>query len=309
MTARMSSGEGVLNRLPEGTRILILRLRSLGDCVLTTPALAILRRARPDARIGVVVERRFRDVFENHPDVDDLLEPQALSVRRWRAGLCLNLHGGTRSLLLALASGAAIRVGFGHFRAARVYHVRIRRAQEILGVDRKVHTAEHLASAMFELGAPKQEIPPARLAVTTAAAARPYAVIHPLASTPEKTWPAGSFLEAARRLESQRDLEPVFLGAAGEDLTPYGEFRRVQATLAEAMRLIAGAALFLGNDSGPAHVAAACRVPLVVLFGASDAAIWGPWKAAAEVLSSPRGIAAITAGEALAALARLRVPV
>ena len=60
-------------------------------------------------------------------------------------------------------SGARYRAGFGHYRQQFVYNVRIPRAQEILHVDRKVHTAEHVASAMFFLGAPICEIPRAKL--------------------------------------------------------------------------------------------------------------------------------------------------
>ena len=61
--------ESVLDRLPEGSRIVIIRLRSLGDCVLTTPAIALLKGHRPDLRISVVVEPRFHGVFEDNPDV------------------------------------------------------------------------------------------------------------------------------------------------------------------------------------------------------------------------------------------------
>ena len=74
----------------------------------------------------------------------------------------------------------------GHYRQQFVYNVRIPRAQQILGVERKVHTAEHLASAMFYLGAPVVEIPRAKLAAlpSTAKPSRPTAVIHALASQP-----------------------------------------------------------------------------------------------------------------------------
>src|SRR5262245_20995003 len=96
----------VLERLPDGARAAVLRLRSLGDCVLTTPALRLLKAARPDLRITVVVENRFRAVFERNPDVEELLPPDFGAVARCGAAICLNLHGGTRSLLLSGASGA-----------------------------------------------------------------------------------------------------------------------------------------------------------------------------------------------------------
>ena len=65
----------VLESLPREGRAAIVRLRSLGDCVLTTPALEILKRARPDLRLAVMVEDRFRDIFEGNPDVDEILPP------------------------------------------------------------------------------------------------------------------------------------------------------------------------------------------------------------------------------------------
>src|SRR5215207_2588262 len=154
---------GVLQELPAGAAIAVVRLRSLGDCVLTTPALALLRQARPDLRVGVVVEDRFSSVFEPSPDVDQVLEPSIAAIRRWGAELCLNLHGGTRSLTLTVASGARFRAGFSHFRAPAVYNVQIPTAQEILRLERKVHTAEHLASAMFHLGVPQAPIPRSRM--------------------------------------------------------------------------------------------------------------------------------------------------
>jgi heptosyltransferase-3 len=163
----------------------------MGDCILTTPALAVLKQARPDLSIAIVVEDRFRALFEGNPDVAEILPPEWRAVRRWRPDLCLNLHGAGSSAIATALSGAPFRAGFAHFRPSQIYNVRIPRAQEILGVSRKVHTAEHLASAMFYLGVPPVEIPRARLFCSKAAPAAtpvsPYAVIHPLAAHPGKT--------------------------------------------------------------------------------------------------------------------------
>src|SRR5580698_2409505 len=104
----------LLERLPSGSRTVVIRLRSLGDCVLTTPALALLKAHRPDLRIAVVVEDRFREVFDHSPDVECGLPPQAGALRRWRPSMTLNLHGGTRSMALTVASQAGIRAGFAH---------------------------------------------------------------------------------------------------------------------------------------------------------------------------------------------------
>lgn len=301
--------QNVLEELPRPGRVAVVRLRSLGDCVLSTPALALLKRARTDLRVAVVAEARFHAVFEHNPDVDEILPPDPGALRRWRPDLCLNLHGGTRSAWLTLVSGARWRAGFGHFRYGRVYNVHIPRAQEILGVERAVHTAEHLASAIFYLGAPHEEIPRARLGLAgqPPTPARPYAVLHAMATAPEKTWRAGGFLAVARQLEAS-GLDAVFTGAAGDDLRPFATHRLVHgAPLDQVKSLLAGASLFVGNDSGPAHMAAALGIASVVIFGPSDPAIWGPWRARSEVVTAPGGIAGVTVAQVTDALARLRV--
>ncbi|HXB70511.1 MAG TPA: glycosyltransferase family 9 protein [Candidatus Acidoferrales bacterium] len=309
--------ESLLECLPRESRVAILRFRSLGDCVLTTPALAILKRCRPDLRVAVVVEDRFRAIFEENPGVDEILRPQLSLLRRYRPALCLNLHGGSRSAWMTAASGARYRAGFGHYRHQFVYNVRIPRAQQILGVERTVHTAEHLASAMFYLGAPVEEVGAANLVAATlrVASAEPLpiatqrvatTIIHPIAATPEKTWHAEGFLAVAGRLKSS-GLEPIFIGAAGDDLSPFRAYRTISgAPLSEIKRLLSTASLFVGNDSGPAHMAAAFGLPVVVIFGASNPAIWGPWRTVSEVVTAPGGsIAQVSISQVLDALQRI----
>jgi heptosyltransferase III len=296
----------VLDRLPSGARVAVIRLRSLGDCVLTTPALELLKRGRPDLEIAVVVEDRFAEIYAGNPDVDRVIAPNAALVGRFRPHLAINFHGGVTSVGLMLASAAGFRAGFGHFRFQPVYNVRIPRAQEILGLERKVHTAEHLASAMFYLGVPQTEIPRARLFAAPASRTRPYAVLHPFASEPAKTWDAANFLALARRLDRDLGLEPLFIAGAQENLSPFAEYPCFPgAPLEEVKSLISGAALFIGNDSGPAHIAAAFGRPVVVLWGASDLDNWRPWRTGHAVLTGASGIQSIPVSEALAAIESL----
>lgn len=300
----------LLDHIPPAGRILIVRLRSLGDCVLTTPAIHLLKAARPELRIGVMVEDRFGEVFTGNPDIAELLPPSYGAAARFGPHLTINLHGGTRSMWLTLASLARYRAGFVHYLGQPIYNVKLPRAQEVLGVERKVHTAEHVASAMFHLGVPQvREIPRARLFATPERAGRPYAVIHAFASQPDKAWPAARFAEAAQYVANDLHLEPVFIGAAGDDLAQFAPHRRMQgASLKQVQSLLAGASLFLGNDSGPAHMAAAFGLPVVVLFGSSDATVWAPWKTAAETILAPGGdLRSVAACEVIAAIDRLKV--
>ena len=311
-----------LARLDPGSRVAIIRLRSLGDCVLSTPAIHLLKQARPDLQVAVVVEDRFAAVFEGNPDIARVLPPEIAAVRGFKPALCLNLHGGPRSAALTLLSGARFRAGFDIFRPVIIYNTRIPTAQEILGVRRRVHTAEHAAAAMFYLGVPMaplsiNTVPRARMPAPAGrskyAPDEPYAVIHPLAATAEKTWPSDNFVALANHIESALGLRPVVIAGAGEDLTAFNRWRMVAgAPLAEVARLMRDAALFAGNDSGPAHVAAAFGVPQVVFFGPSDSEVWAPWQTPAEVLKAegPKNpINSISIGQAIQAIERLRVEI
>ena len=302
------SKNDILDRLSPGSRVAIIRLRSLGDCVLCTPAIHLLHSARPDLEIAVVAEERFAPVFENNPAIGFVFSPSARAIRTFAPDLCLNLHGGTRSSRLTMLSGAHFRAGFDIFRPSWAYDTPIPTAQEILGITRRVHTAEHMASAMFYLGVPEREIPRAEMYARAATGAKPYVVIHPLAATPEKTWPSASFVELAKYLERSAGLEPVFIAGPGESLASFAQWKTMAgAPLAEVAGLLRCARLFVGNDSGPAHVAAAFGVPQVVIFGPSDSEVWAPWRTRSVVLKAEGPIAAIGIDQAIRAVERVRL--
>jgi len=304
----------VLEQLPKGSRVAIVRLRSLGDCVLTTPGLALLKEARPDLSVGVAVEERFRAVFSGNPAVNTLLAPSWQAVRRWNSTLCVNLHGGSRSQWMTALSGARWRAGFAHHSFTFAYNIKIPRAQRILGVNRTVHTAEHMASAFFALGVPMQPIPRAALFTSepgtdTAAVTTPegrYAVLHPFASELSKTWLADRFCEVARYLELWQ-VKPVFLAGPADDTSAFAAHPVWRGDLESSKTLLSRAAFFIGNDSGPAHVAAAFGRPTVVLFGSSNPAIWSPWRTDSEVVVAPDGLSNVNVSRVIAALERLRV--
>ena len=309
-----------LETIAPGGRIAVVRIRSLGDCVLTTPALSMLNEFRPDLSIGVVVEDRFSEVFAHHPAVAEILPPKLASVRRFHPELTINFHGGTRSALLTLGSGARIRAGFGHYAGTSAYNLRIPRAQEILGEERPVHTAEHLAAAMFYLGVPISEIPRASLFAADGGSVEQetYAVMHPFASAAHKAWPVERFVELSERM----GVRVVVLAGRGDDVGVFehhvgplldgrgseGPFKVYRnAPLDTVMRLLRDAALFIGNDSGPAHIAAAYGVPSVVLFGSTNSSTWGPWRTPSKVIQSTAGFEAITVDDCLKAIEQLKV--
>jgi ADP-heptose:LPS heptosyltransferase len=299
----------VLEHLPEGARVAIIRLRSLGDCVLTTPSISILKSARPDLQVAVVAEPSFAAVFEGNPLLHQTLAPTWQSVRRFRPALCVNLHGGTRSQWMTALSGARWRSGFAHYKSTIAYNIRIPRAQRTLGVNRTVHTAEHLASAFFAMGAPLTEIPRGQLftdGISPIQIPGRYAVLHPYASAPDKTWPADRFCEVARFL-TLWNVQPVFLAGPNDNINAFKGHTVVQGTLSGAKALMSKASVFVGNDSGPAHMAAAFGVPSVVMFSSTNPAIWGPWRTESEVVVAIEGLHTVSVSRVIAALERLKM--
>jgi ADP-heptose:LPS heptosyltransferase len=298
----------VLEHLPEGARVAIIRLRSLGDCVLTTPALSILKSARPDLQLGVVAEPPFTAIFEGNPLITQIIAPTWQAVRQFGSTLCVNLHGGTRSQWMTALSGARWRAGFAHYKSTLAYNIRIPRAQRTLGVNRTVHTAEHLASAFIALGAPIGEIPRSQLytdgKVHFEIEGR-YAVLHPFASSPEKTWPSERFCEVARYLKLW-NIKPIFLAGPKDDAGPFAAHAVARGTLTEAKALMSKATVFIGNDSGPAHMAAAFSIPSIVMFSSTNPAIWGPWRTEQEVIVAREGLHTVSVSRIIAALERLK---
>jgi lipopolysaccharide heptosyltransferase III len=271
----------------------------------------MLKAWRPDLGVSVLVEARFRELLEENPDVDEVLaldggatagrtSPRRLlrELRRRRFALCLNLHGGPRSTWLTALSGARWKVGFHHYRARRIYDFLVPDARTILGHE-SVHTAELQAAALYFLGLPPAEIPRARLgvkpedhswwqaqrAIFALDPGQDYAVIHPAALYASKQWAAEKFAAIGRFLESERGLIPIYTCGPGESATLDAveraadqRVRRLEgASLGQLAAALSGARLFLGNDSGPAHMAAALGRSLVVIFGSSSSRIWGPW--------------------------------
>ena len=302
----------LLPELPPKARILIVRLRSIGDIILLTPSLRLINEWRPDLRLSVIVEARFRELLQANPAVDEILNPGEGSgagsllsrikavreVRRRGFSVCVNLHGGPTSRFFARWSGAPWRVGFAHYRGLSLYNIVVPDARTILNQP-SLHTAEHQAAAFFYLGLPGKEIPRAELfcglsqarwweskrASLNLAADQPYAIIHPTAAYKTKEWAAEGFAQIGAYLERQRHIAPIYSCGPGEpsvldavQKATAAPVRRLEGlSLGEFAAALTKARLFVGNDSGPAHMAAALSRPVVVIFGSSSSPIWGPW--------------------------------
>ncbi|MDQ3652398.1 MAG: glycosyltransferase family 9 protein [Acidobacteriota bacterium] len=300
-------------------RVLVVRLRSIGDTVLATPSLFALRRFLPQARIDLLLEDWVAPLLDGSPDVDHIITikrrdtaSRLTVVRQLRAArydVAFNLHGGSTAALLTRASGARHRVGYAGYRYRHLHNHAAPPASQLWQRD-KTHSAEQQLALLGWTGVPVSDRPTARLVVTADADAlvarrlrdvrldarfdggQDFALIHPAAAFDSKTWAAENFARVAEYLR-ERGLASIIVAAPGEErvIDALGSHARVPVvaftdlTLPEVTALVARARLFVGNDSGIAHIAAAVRTPSVIIFGSSNVAHWRPWtNAPAEVV-------------------------
>jgi heptosyltransferase-3 len=290
--------------------VLVIRLRSIGDTVLTTPSLFALRRFLPHSTIHLLLEDWVAPVLDGSTLVDRVIPvPRhghaarariARELHRASYDVVFNLHGGTTATLLARASGARHRVGYGHYQYARL-HNHLAPAPQQIWSRSTLHSVEQQLALLGWTGVPVTDRPPTQLVVTKKAdlavtaklaaqgidSRQPLALIHPAAALETKRWPAENFARVADAVAA-RELTPVVIvssheGQLLESLRAQSSARLVgldDLSLPEVTALAARARLFIGNDSGIAHIAAAVGTPCVIVFGSSNVDHWRPWTTA-----------------------------
>jgi lipopolysaccharide heptosyltransferase II len=303
-------------------RILLVRLRQIGDVVFTTPAVRGLRARFPDAHLTYVVEPAAAPIVAENPLLDEIIiaprgrgiaglaEELALvgRLRAARFDMAIDFHGGPRSSLLTWLSGAPVRLGYDVVGRSWMYTKRVPRPRR----HRPRHSVENQWDLLSALDIPLPdatrfpvEMNPApraaeavseRLARAGVGDDHRVIVVHVSAGNPFRRWPTAAFVALVTVLVA-RDRRrrvivtsgPSELQAAGGVITQArllldpadrdhvlscGEF-----SLAELRALVDRAALYIGGDSGPLHVAATSTVPIVGLYGPTLPVRSAPWRA------------------------------
>src|SRR5215216_6128153 len=297
----------------EVRKVLLVRLRSIGDSVLATPSVVALKRFLPRVQVDVLVEDWVAPLLDHHPHIDNVvvlerggLMSRARVARELRASnydVVYNLHGGTTATFLTRATGARHRVGFKTYQYAQLHNHQAPSPLLLWG-QQKTHSVEQQLALLGWTGVPVTDRPRTQLGVSPAASDyvnqrlaavgledRKIALIHPAAAFATKQWATQNFARVVGFL-ADRVYASVAIAAPHENAVienlrsetnvPMASF---DLMLPEVTALAARAQVFVGNDSGIAHIAAAVGAPSVVVFGSSNIAHWRPWnRAAAEVV-------------------------
>ena len=227
-------------------RVLLIRLRLIGDVVLSTPVIRALRRAFPDATLTYLVERDAAAVVAGNRDLDRIIAVErtrglrrvlddaklAWQLRRDRYDVVIDMHGGPRSSWLALATGAGQRIGYDMPGRQWMYTRTIPRAREL----RPRHSVLNQWDLLEGIeGWPGDAADPARDAVAMpvdpeadrrivvrlrsagVAPGHQLIVLHVSASNPFRRWPEPAFAEVVASLVSQSPDRRVILSSGPSD--------------------------------------------------------------------------------------------
>ena len=271
----------------------------MGDCLLLTSPVRALKEQFPNFRVTVLVESQFTGCFDGNPDFDEILVTEkkystAARLLRRRFDAIVNLHGGPTSLLYACMAWGR-RIGVEHYQYAKLYNGLMPRP------DSGVHTVESTTNLLQWLGLQCEEPPPLRYEFHAKESARikerlrgrPYVVIHPASVMATKKWEACRFAHVGQAL-TERGLTIVVTAGPDEGTLAIQVAKDISSTvillglsIPALAELIRGARLYIGNDSGPMHLAAAVGTPIVAVWGSSDSRRWRPWKVAHRVVQNP----------------------
>ncbi|GEM_PF-3070555 len=269
--------------MKERKKLLLLRPRKLGDTILATLVADALKRARPSWEIHYLVEFPYAELFQDHPSVDRVVKmPRGMGPwRTWEFATWLRKEDF--DLALDLYSG--LRTAFiSRWCCPRSYGLRTRWAfLYTSSVPRRISPTSHHIENQFQLlnllgieekPGPYRFPPPRPFPLEG-----PYAALHPFAS-PLKSMSEIQARELASHLLDM-GLLPVFLGDKGEaeaiERLGIG-LNMAGLDLPSTRNLIAGARVFVGIDSGLAHLASTTRTPMVVVFGPHLPENYRPWR-------------------------------
>ena len=300
-------------------RVLFVRLRSIGDTVLMTACLRALKTWRPDIEVSVVTEPLSAPILEQHPFVDHLIVAGSstvsragliLSLRRGRYDLAFNMHGGGTAAIVTALSGAGTTAGYKGLGKSWLLKMRAPAPDIILG-RRKIHSVEQQLALLSWAGVPFPDKPKLELVVSEQARSSMrermsamseslldsgFALIAPAAAAESKQWSAASFAAVARRLKDRWNLPGVVVAGPGQEAIARevaetagpGAYALTGISLKELIALSEMTRIFVGNDSGPMHIAAALDRPIAAVFASSNPTVWRPWThAPCRIVQSP----------------------
>ncbi|MCE2400024.1 lipopolysaccharide heptosyltransferase II [Candidatus Poribacteria bacterium] len=292
--------------IPE--RILVVKLDHLGDVLLATPVFSNFRKSYPNTELHALTGAWSRVILENHPDVDKVLEynspafcrsgqptsfKNALQfyrqLRRHKYDLLVELRGDWRIVLFALLRVAprrlnraslqiANKLGFSQFSGT---HETTRN----LDILKRSGIPTPIQTTTFSITEEDEKWASNFLQMHQIDIEQPFIVIHPGSPIPLKRWQPERYAELADWLITQKHAQILFVGVKDEipiisQIQDLMEGKSIniagKTTITQLASILHTCNVFIGNDSGPMHLAAAVGTQTIGLYGPGDPKRFGP---------------------------------
>lgn len=286
--------------------ILIIKPSSLGDIIHALPFLNALKTTYPDSMIDWVVSRNLKGILQDNPLINELVIfdkdawtkvsnlpgtvseiaalKKRLKLKKYDA--VVDLQGLLRSGLITFFTSAKSKIGFAKAREGSrfFYSKKVTTEGSVHAVDRCLDIARAMGSDAIAVQFPLHVTPEALIRVREMLKQNAdYILLAPSARWETKKWPVAHFASLASQIK-----QPCVIAGSRGDLKLADELISLsvnkniinlcgKTNLAELAALIQGADAVVCNDSGPMHIAAALKVPLVALFGPTDPEKTGPY--------------------------------
>lgn len=291
------------------SRILLTRMKFIGDVVLTTPIIRSVRNAFPDAYIAYMGEKNAVSLLEHNPHLNEIIpfdfsqptiieQPRvAWLLRRRKFDLAIDLFNNPRSALLTRATGAEVRVGAERKGRGKLYTVQVHD-------DGKPKTAIEFHNQFIKAVGiePTSNKPEIYLTEDEKREARiylqwldyennpldmlkPIVGIHPGATWPAKRWLPERFAELADMIAATLGAQIILTAGPNDDEVVETVVRKSFSNikviknlpLRQVAAIISLCSSYVANDNGTMHIAAAVGTPTVGVFGPGEENIWFPY--------------------------------
>jgi heptosyltransferase-3 len=300
-------------------RILLTKLKHIGDALLMTPTICAIRARHPDSEIVVVVRTGTEGILEGCPGISRVLTAAApeehrrsrwnwiedlkliLELRKQRFDYAIELSDGDRGRWICALVSAKVRSTNDHviklhrlwrrvFRSISAYEwgFRHRAEKDFFTVAHCLDVGETPPALCFERSCAVESW------VSRQAGGRPV-VFHPATRMREKLWPEERWIALGKAMAVPGGRIVISVGPAAEEIAlgdriaagigPQAFSTRGQIGWPELAHLLYAARLFVGVDTAAMHLAAACQCPTVAIFGLTSFVQWRPWKCHHRVLA------------------------
>jgi heptosyltransferase-2 len=293
-------------------RILVIRTDRLGDVLLSTPVIKALRRKFPQSYIAMMVSPYTKDAVEGNPDLDKVIifDKDAKDSQGWlgtlkaarrlkknKFDLAIVLHPTRRMHLLTFLAGIPKRLGydrkFPFLLTDRIKHTKQlgqkHESEYALDLVRYLGIEPQDKTLFMPIKQESEEWLEALFAKEGIGSGDKLLIIHPTASCNSRIWPGERFAEVADKLALKYGFKVIVVSSPADVQKAQEVIKTMRSkvldltgktSISQLASLLKRSQLFISTDSGPMHIACALGIPVITIFGRSQAGLspqrWGP---------------------------------